>query len=69
MTEALTADEALIADIMRAELHDRFHGKRVTRQEVAEVVAGLLAMDPEDIDVAYVAQTGQFFIDIRTHSP
>lgn len=67
MTNAgpVTADEQLIADILRAELHDRFYGKCVTRQEVVEVVARVLGVPEGMIKVSYIEATGQFRVDIH----
>ncbi|WP_439398658.1 hypothetical protein ACRQ5Q_14995 [Bradyrhizobium sp. PMVTL-01] len=61
----VTADEQLIADILRAELHDRFYGKKIERQEVIEVVAGVLGIPEDMIKVTYIAATGQFQVDIH----
>jgi hypothetical protein len=61
----LTGTEALIADIMKAELHERFHGKKISGQEVAEVVAKFLDMKADDVVVTHNTLTGQVFIDIK----
>lgn len=65
-TGDITPDEQLIADILRAELHDRFYGKKVRRQEVIEAVAGVLGIPEGMIKVSYIAATGQFQVDVRT---